>query len=697
MPERLSVSGGASQSAGAGRVKALTLVASAGGTTQSARGSSDVSQLTGYTKVRLASFNAGLSQHRRKTLEYEKLSSAVAGSAHQEAVDIWCLCDVGGPLQAAGFNHNLRMACRQDSDYKVAYQENYMMIHNFRDTSKDRVRPTGNSRIITLPGSVHQMMVQRFELEHGQILIVGNLHIGGTLKMPIGASPVTDKTRQRCVEHALRLLGEEDKFWRQLNKSYDVPFQVVVLALVGDCNLTTRKAEEVTRHLQPQEPAHQQWYQLWRVVTSEHGESGDLAFIKGAHVKGIELHCGCNYPWSGVGNDRHDALGLELRIPARRSPQVPCVGKPQAPVKRNLDDGASQSVCRRFSVFSVPRKNRGPRRCSQSWQPEDTWAVLGDNTTEDHRAKLAAEQIKDELLKWWHQLSRNESQSTHETANQLDHLTRLFAKRMKATVPQDLWFIDPAQADDGFHENLEVSVPVSDVYVLNQLQQVLAFRNKWLASQGIHDLEWTMPDGKGYGSRGAFLKYAKDLYHNSAQQQAIQQQERAEGLSGKVKQKRKGRRWNRHLQRSCGTHQLWQMISFTGRLDSEFLMKLDPDDKDAPPPEPVGAPPPETVDACRAHVNEARQWRRALSHAEALHARRLKNWWWICFTPQEQAILDSYDNDELRTHANEATRLAGWGRIKNSDGSWTDLKRHDGGIVRKLLRPAPPPVGGILL
>ena len=121
------------------------------------------------------------------------------------------------------------------------------------------------------------------------------------------------------------------------------------------------------------------------------------------------------------------------------------------------------------------------------------------------------------------------------------------------------------------------------------------------------------------------------------------------------------------------------------------------DDKDAPPPQPVGAPPPETVDACRAHVNEARQWRRALSHAEALHARRLKNWWWICFTLQEQAILDSYDNDELRRQANEATRLAGWGRIKNSDGSWTDLKRHDGGIVRKLLRPAPPPVGGILL
>ena len=68
MPETLSVSGGASQSAGAGRVKLkarASVNASAGGTSQSAGGSSDASQLAGFTKLRLASFNAGLPQQQR--------------------------------------------------------------------------------------------------------------------------------------------------------------------------------------------------------------------------------------------------------------------------------------------------------------------------------------------------------------------------------------------------------------------------------------------------------------------------------------------------------------------------------------------------------------------------------------------------------------------------------------------------------
>ena len=189
---------------------------------------------------------------------------------------------------------------------------------------------------------------------------------------------------------------------------------------------------------------------------------------------------GGTFQSAGGSSDASQLAKLRL---ASLNAEVPCVAMQQAPAKRKADDGASQSVW-----GEPPRKKGGPRRCSQPWRFAD-----GDTAEEQH-VKIHAGHIQDALLNWWHQLSRNPSQSTD---TQLVHLKQLFARRMKAPVQQDHWFNHPSQ-------------PVSDVYVLHKLQQVLQLRNEWLKSENIHDLNWQMPSGHGKGSRGAFLTYAKD-------------------------------------------------------------------------------------------------------------------------------------------------------------------------------------------
>ena len=48
-------------------------------------------------------------------------------------------------------------------------------------------------------------------------------------------------------------------------------------------------------------------------------------------------------------------------------------------------------------------------------------------------------------------------------------------------------------------------------------------------------------------------------------------------------------------------------------------------------------------------------------------------------------LLQQLAAGTLLTKANEATRKSGWGRIKHEDGSYEDLARHGGGIVRTVL------------
>ena len=55
------------------------------------------------------------------------------------------------------------------------------------------------------------------------------------------------------------------------------------------------------------------------------------------------------------------------------------------------------------------------------------------------------------------------------------------------------------------------------------------------------------------------------------------------------------------------------------------------------------------------------------------------------FTRAEQVLLNSLVTGKLRAEANDATIKSGFGRIKHLNGTYEDIRPHNGGIVKTLL------------
>ena len=79
----------------------------------------------------------------------------------------------------------------------------------------------------------------------------------------------------------------------------------------------------------------------------------------------------------------------------------------------------------------------------------------------------------------------------------------------------------------------------------------------------------------------------------------------------------------------------------------------------------------------------AQQARDRLRYAEGL--RQSQKGGRRKFSAWQQSELALLANDTLRKQANEATRKSGFGRIRHEDGSYEDIARDGGGIVRTLL------------
>ena len=109
---------------------------------------------------------------------------------------------------------------------------------------------------------------------------------------------------------------------------------------------------------------------------------------------------------------------------------------------------------------------------------------------------------------------------------------------------------------------------VSEVFVLNQIKEVIELRETWLRYYNLpmdcqmrHKLE-----------REWFLDYAKKQYHAEEYQLKRQHEDYEENGINLVKARMKSR-WDRELQRRLGTGPLWCLVSFTGNLNVNFLEK----------------------------------------------------------------------------------------------------------------------------
>ena len=136
------------------------------------------------------------------------------------------------------------------------------------------------------------------------------------------------------------------------------------------------------------------------------------------------------------------------------------------------------------------------------------------------------------------------------------------------------------------------------------------------------------------------------------------------------------------MQWRCGTKNLWELISFTGKFDSSYLaQKL----KDAP--------------TCSSNTgkqqlvkiaSEARNKLRLAKKHDSKRSRIIEGTD-ETLTAKEQQLLRLYDSDKLRVEANKATVASGHGRLKGRSGQFVDIGGSTGGGTRRALDNYIPP------
>jgi hypothetical protein len=272
------------------------------------------------------------------------------------------------------------------------------------------------------------------------------------------------------------------------------------------------------------------------------------------------------------------------------------------------------------------------------------------------------------------------------------------------------------------------------------IRDVLELRQSYLKSKGIEDLRHVLTSDE----RAELTKRVRAEYENSEEQRALQDTDadkgkakgkgwEGKGAAGKGKAKSKGdvqgsltrgapqpatgslatflraqkrKRWCRHLQRVCGTKQIWEILAFTGRFDADILRQA------VCSSEQEGHAEEEAQD-------EDQQQRRRLLHAKAeararynegrrlagqrdAHRDRLRgasqpareagssesapsvtSWQWY--------MLQRWDSGELLRKYNNAIAALGHGRLRSAHGALLDIGGSTGGESRRLIDGWVPP------
>ena len=159
-------------------------------------------------------------------------------------------------------------------------------------------------------------------------------------------------------------------------------------------------------------------------------------------------------------------------------------------------------------------------------------------------------------------------------------------------------------------------------------------------------------------------------------------------VAGKRVQEGKHSRWTRNLQRLGGTHQMWTILSFTGRFDVAYLEECIAKGGRGQPVKVPG----ERTDKQKRAVRDAQLARAKLRRGAFLE--RLQDKLWRSnreLNPEQQQVLRLYQTGELKKKANELTMTSGHGRLRKDDESFVGIGGSTGGFVRVVLDDWEPP------
>ena len=158
-----------------------------------------------------------------------------------------------------------------------------------------------------------QLVIWQFQVTaHGHKNMVGRLVHGQLhIRTPTGKNNTRVPYKQKITREALGILEGV------CNSGAPQP---AVCILTGDVNLTQYLSTIV---LQPRGGNNANYYNQWHTQTSNKGNSGDLAFIKGSRSSSWDVTIGCSYDDRGMRPDSHDFFGVTVRVPLLPDPSAP--------------------------------------------------------------------------------------------------------------------------------------------------------------------------------------------------------------------------------------------------------------------------------------------------------------------------------------------------------------------------------------
>ena len=164
--------------------------------------------------------------------------------------------------------------------------------------------------------------------------------------------------------------------------------------------------------------------------------------------------------------------------------------------------------------------------------------------------------------------------------------------------------------------------------------KVIERREQWL-----HESKLLMNTLMDEYQKEAFLAEVIAEYHSSPDQLQRQQDDKD---AGKSVGNRKRSRWVRETQRRGITHQMWQMLSFSGRWNPKFFENM-----------PAPTQPGQCTEQQKKNTIAAAEARASVRYAKMCHHMQVTKKWWL--TPSQASLVARLRDGSLEDEAQRLT------------------------------------------
>ena len=597
--------------------------------------------------IGVATYNIGMDQNKLtksdkicRTLNF--VGNIIERSAKEATLDIMCLCTLGGHKQGLGHARltpsdiYLFDPAIQEEKPRARDMQNYLIAYGLKPDSS--VIPFGDAQLKQMPDASFcdcVMMVQRFSVvENGGTLIVGNQHIC----MPHGRKVKSDGQTRNLID------GLE--FLEQLGCDAFLP-QPVVLVLVGDCNFKKQEATNAINRARNRlaKTYVQESSKAWRIASSSHGMTGDIAFVKGADFTIQDLSWISNY----TDRRKHYAFAVQIRMPR----------------KRQLDKSTTNTGLLLPSIHQTPRvqlepepmhlhmeahsKSSGSASMARSYPEVPVGFTLSSESSfwlncDAAVSGSAMDPLTHELYQWWiERMDRNDNRSPRAALLSMAKL--MFPKKIRTESNDDRLC---SASLTGFEEGSDSTFDF-ELFALRNIKAIIDVREEWLKSED-HPLDYQIPDAPS--GRLKFIDYCKQNFHAQEDQKKLQERDLKtmdrNGRTGpELVRFRKKSRFDAAMRKRGGKLDFWKIISFTGALSPELLTSLlQESDQGSQVPTPAVSP------------RAATTARKIYSRARKLDEQQKRDPG-MCMNHSDEEWLCSYRDGSLRHWVHTKTRQSG--------------------------------------